>query len=315
MYIGLVILKILGFVVLIALSATFSGSETALFYLSPVKLELLAQKGRWFSKLTRREHFLPTILFGNTLVNAAASLLFVSILEDFLRTPLSEEVFLSTAILTFIILTFGEFLPKLFATVRAYSIVTHTALPLNILYFVFLPFTVLLLPLFRVLQRPYRVPSYHELLWVIEDSLKQGYLTSFEAHFTRGLIDFHNNTVDTIMTPREKIFALPGDTRIEAIRDNQLKYSRIPVYDKNIDDIVGILYLKDLFTYEGDPHAPVRVLVRDTLFVSSNSQISQVWNLFKLKHIHMAIVRDGKKVVGLVTLDDILRTLFTWQPG
>jgi len=104
MYIGLVILKILGFIILIALSATFSASETALFYLSPVKLESLAQKGRWFSKLTKREHFLPTILFGNTLVNAGASLLFVSILEDFLRTPLSEEVFVSTVILTFIIL-------------------------------------------------------------------------------------------------------------------------------------------------------------------------------------------------------------------
>ena len=303
--------------VCIFFSALFSGIEIAFFSISDLKLRTLAEAGNASARMAHRlrenpQRLLSTILIGNNLANIAAASLATVIA---LRLFGSQGVAVATALLTLLVLIFGEIVPKTLAAKHALSVVQWVAYPVYWFEKLLSPILLVLEPLIlkltggRGLAMPFATAE--ELKLALEEGGKTGVLETDEVTMIKNVFSLNDITAEDAMTPRTYMFALDGNLTIEAAKNKlyETAHSRIPIIDRNPDNITGVLYkitaLKELA--EGRGSVKLAEIASPPLFVPSGKPADELMKQFQQEKRHMAIVvNEFGEVAGLVTLEDLL---------
>lgn len=299
-------------------SAVISGSEVAYFSLSPGQLEEIRQKG--YEKVChlhrKPEKLLATILISNNFVNVAIVILssyLVDSLFDFSGNPLLGFV-IQVIVVTFIILLFGEIIPKLYANRSPIKMAIFMAPPLTVLGYLFRPLSALLINSTSIISKKVAKKdsiSIDQLSKALE--LTKDSEINEEKDILEGIVRFSNIYAIDIIQPRINIIAVDEEDSFKHIRELIIEhgYSRLPVYKDNLDTIVGILYIKDLLAHlQEDDHFQWQNLIRPAYFVPETKKINDLLEEFQTKKVHLAIVVDEYGgTSGIVTMEDILEEI------
>ena len=317
-------------VILLVCSALISGAEVALFSLSKSDLEPEENTPSKaletiIALLHRPKKLLATILVANNFINIGIVLLFASLSEHLFKGVNSEldlvffkidlVFFIEVIIITFLILMFGEILPKIYANRNNLKFSKFMARPLKILDVVFAPIS---MPMRRVTL------MIHKRLGKQKSNLNVDYLsqaleltseedtTKEEQKILQGIVSFGNTDTKQVMRPRIDIFALESSLKFEAIIPEIVAhgYSRIPIYENSIDSVSGILYAKDLLPHLQKKEFDWNSLLRVPLFVPENKKLDDLMVEFQEKKIHLAIVVDEYGgTSGVVSLEDVIEEI------
>jgi CBS domain containing-hemolysin-like protein len=301
---------------MLLLSGFFSSSETALFSISQVKTKQISKGVRATDKLIKQmkdnpHRLLSTILIGNNLVNVGAASMATAI--TFNMFP-SNAVALATGIMTFLILVFGEILPKTIAIRNNLMIARFVIYPIYWMSVLFFPVIKLLdfIPLLtgKVKSRP--TVTEEELITIVEVVEEEGQIKEEEKELIRNIFEFDDTSTSEIMTPRSDMFVIDINQKLSLKKIIKSGFTRIPVIDGNVDNVVGILNIKDLFTYllTNKKNPKIYEIMRKPYFVPENKKLDSLLHQFKSRKDHMAVVVDEHGgVSGLVTLEDVLEEI------
>lgn len=320
------LLSLLIIVILLVISALISGSEVALFSLTstdfPEEKENYTSRQEILAKLLDNpQRLLATILIANTFVNIAIVLLSDQ-LGDELFSNLDLEFFgvnmefiLKVVIVTFVLLLFGEILPKIYATRQNVKFANFMAIPLNILdktlRILNLPLSSFTDMIQRKLGRTNTGLSVDQLSHAL-DLTDEEDTTEEEQEILQSIVSFGNTDTKQVMQPRTGIFALEKEEKYQEIIPKLIDkgYSRIPVYEESLDKVIGILYVKDLLPYLEKKEFNWQKLHREPYFVPENKKLDDLLNEFKMMKIHLAIVVDEYGgTSGLITMEDIIEEI------
>ncbi|MGB3152717.1 MAG: gliding motility-associated protein GldE [Maribacter sp.] len=324
---GSFVLNIAVLLILLICSALVSGAEVALFGLSPTEAnEIEEQKtpqGIILIKLLERpKKLLATILIANNAINIGVVLLF-NVIGDTLFSNINQFIFglvslrflLEVIVATFLILMFGEILPKVYANRNRMSFSNFMAYPLRVLDFLFSPLSLPMrsgtIFLYKKLGKGKSNLSVDHLSQALELT-SDGDTTREEQKILEGIVSFGNTDTKQVMRPRIDIFSLNDQMKfleiLEEIKKNG--YSRIPVYSENIDNVKGVLYVKDLLPYLDRKSFNWMTLIREPYFVPENKKLDDLLAEFQAKKNHLAIVVDEYGgTSGIVTLEDIIEEI------
>ncbi len=316
------VLSIATLFILLLFSALISGAEVAFFSLSQTDLNRAAESKSSKEKavvtlLERPKRLLATILVSNNFINILIVLIFAYI-GDFLFANIASDLLkflIEVVLVTFLILLFGEVLPKLYASRNSLKFAAIMASPfkmlVSLLSFVSFP----LLGLTNIIEN--NLGKQKSSLSVEKLSQALG-LTSNETttkddqKILRGIVSFGNTETGQIMTPRIDIFALSKDETYENVVAKIVNegFSRNPVYDENIDEIIGVLYAKDLLPYIDVKNFEWQKLIREPYFVPENKKLDDLLKEFQEKKNHLAVVVDEYGgTSGIVTLEDVIEEI------
>jgi gliding motility-associated protein GldE len=320
-------LKLLIILFLLIASAFFSGSEVALFSLDKKKLDSNFNRvGLIYRYLTNLINFpkrlLVTILIGNTVVNVAASIVAVSIALDIakhLNLPIDLVLTIQILLITILILLFGELFPKMIASQNPVKFAKFIAIPMNIYSIIIYPVAEFITEMLRLssskisFDKSNSAISKDELVDLANISKEKGAIEEGEHSLISAIVMFSGLTVYEVMTPRVDIVAVSTEEEYEEIIKiiTNSGHSRIPVYNNNLDEIIGIVFAKDLLTYINAQN-PVDTfhlvnLIKKPLFVPETKLINELLREFQEKKVHLAIVVDEYGgTSGLITLEDII---------
>ncbi|MCR5636292.1 MAG: hemolysin family protein [Clostridiales bacterium] len=306
---------------LVGLSALFSSMETAFSSVATARLKSYEEDGdkrapTALKILDRYQYALTTILIGNNIVNIGCSsigtLLCVRIFGNY-------GAAISTGIITLLVLTFGEVLPKNMAKKNSEGLCLATAGFLNVLMIIFKPFSRFFTFLSSVAQkisgRYKQKPTVteNELKYIIESIEGEGVLEEQESELVQSALDFDDTTVGDILTPRVDVSALDVDAPFEVNKQIIIedRFSRFPVYKDSIDNIIGILHSRDYLEEIIKGSQPdIQKLVTPACFVYKTKKLSYVLAEFKRNRLHIAIVVDEYGgTLGIVTMEDLLEEL------
>ena len=313
--------------VLLVCSALISGAEVAFFSLTPTDLE--AGEEKYPSKklaivrklLGKPKKLLATILVANNFINIAIVLLFDS-MTDVLFAGINSVFFginvrfiVEVGVVTFLILLFGEILPKVYANRNKLSFATFMSYSINALDVLLTPISMPMRSATIAIQK--RFGNHKANITV--DQLSQALeltseedTTQEEQKILKGIVSFGNTDTKQVMKPRMDIFALNEDTLFKDIMPDIIShgYSRIPVYKDNVDSITGILYAKDLLPFTDRKTFDWQSLKREPYFVPENKKLDDLLNEFKEMKMHLAIVVDEYGgTSGLISLEDIIEEI------
>lgn len=307
---------------LLLFSALISGAEVALFSLTRADIEDgLEQKSKRIQiisrLLERPKKLLATILVANNFINIAIVILF-AYLGGFLFEGLTSAVLrfiLEVFIITFLILLFGEILPKIYASRNNLKFASFMAYPLKVLDVIFsplsLPMRSVTLGIHKRLGRQKLNLSVDQLSQALQLTSEED-TTKEEHKILQGIVSFGNTDTKQVMRPRIDIFALSVDQKYLEIMKEIIEngYSRIPVYKDNIDKIQGILYVKDLLPYVDRKQFDWTSLLREPFFVPENKKLDDLMAEFQEKKVHLAVVVDEYGgTSGLISLEDIIEEI------
>ena len=315
------------FIMLFILSWFFSGTEIALMSLPSHKIDTLVKQKRFGARtLSQIKHntdkLLITILVGNNLVNVYAAALATQISIDLARASGMEEGFavgLATWAITFLILVFWEIIPKSFATKNAESISLMVAYPYKVLMFILTPVIFFLEIIIRVFTGKKWVSSKiteEEIETFIDLGKDSGTLEDDDHERLKNTLEFSDTLVEEIMVPRVKVEALSDETTLDEAREFYVSHthSRIPVYHERIDNIIGILTIRDILREQkaGRGSDTLSELhFKKFLKVPINQPIDTLLESFKTTRQHIAIVMDEYGwVAGITTIEDIVEEIF-----
>jgi putative hemolysin len=308
-------------VILIFLSAFFSGSETALFSLSRSMIEELERGGRrerMVAGLLRSPRMLlVTILFGNLLVNIASTSV-VTALSIGVFGP--KGIGIAVLVMTFIILIFGEISPKSIALKNATTLAVSSAPLLRFFMMLFTPIRMVLGRIADFAVEKSRVVfgerteeyGAHELATAVELGHREGLFDNFEKEVLTNLFLFTETMVHEILVPRVEVFSLNIETTLaEALGLVRSRgFSRVPLYEGKDDNIVGILLAKDLLRYRREERLSLRNIMRSPIFVPETKHIRHLFGDLISAHQHMVIALDEHgSFAGILTLEDILEEI------
>jgi len=317
--------KALLIVVFFALSAFFSGSEIALFSLSRVYLKKLentsSNSGKLLLRLlSRPRRLLITLLLCNTMVNMAI-VSFSTLLA--IRTAgirgwdVSLTITIQVAIITILILFIGEIIPKLLALSKAKEMSLVVCYPMYFLQTLLFPVVWILEQFSHLISKKNAIEkhigkrfTHEEFHNLIQSESSSGSLEEHEKRMLVGLFRFREAEISEIYVPRVKITAIEETQTLDDLRKLVFDsgYSRIPVYRETIDDIVGIIYVKDLLLYP--EKQTLTELMRPVWFVTENMKIESLLNQFKQKKLQVAVVVDEYGgTSGIISLEDILEEI------
>ncbi len=312
--------------VLLLCSALISGAEVAFFSLTPANF--ITEDGKRSKKqnivinlLEKPKKLLATILVANNFINIAIVLLFDKLADDIFQGVNTEffgidlRFIFEVGLVTFLILLFGEILPKVYASRNKVKFSNFMAYPINVLDSLFSP-----------LSTPMRAVTlyFHEKFgrqrsFISIDHLSQALELTSEEDTTReeqkilqGIVSFGNTDTKQVMRPRMDIFALNEESSYSDILPLIIEngYSRIPVFRENVDNVIGILYIKDLLPYLDRKNFDWVSLIREPYFVPENKKLDDLLNEFKDKKNHLAIVVDEYGgTSGLISLEDIIEEI------
>lgn len=312
------LLRALIFIFLLGCSALISGSETALFSLSSTEIEEEAEKDSSsiiVQLLRRPQKLLATLLIANNLVNISIVLVFDP-LGDFLFENMNEWVraIFEVVILTFVILLCGEILPKIYANRNNLAFARRIAPIIKVLDICLTPVSAIM-----TLFTSFINDKLHKRSSISVGQLSQALELTSQEDTTReehkilsGIVSFGNTDIRAVMHPRIDISAI-DDTMsykevLAFIQENG--YSRVPVYQDNIDNITGIIYAKDLLPYLDQQEFDWRRIKRKAFFVPENKKLDDLLSEFQQKKIHLAIVVDEYGgTSGVITLEDVIEEI------
>ncbi|MBI9075082.1 MAG: HlyC/CorC family transporter [Desulfatibacillum sp.] len=308
-------------IVLVCLSAFFSGVETAFTSLSEIRLQhLLEKKTKGARKIaalfSNKERLIITILIGNNLVNIAASSLATSMAIEYLG---SMGVGVAVGIMTLTILVFGEVTPKTIAIAKNEWIAANSAGLVRFCQFLFFPAIIFLQWMSILASKPIKhskqpIITEDEIKSVVTLGEEVGEVEEDERIMIHNIFRFSDLEACQIMTDRTAIFTAPGEYTVEKVAKEVVSrgYSRIPIYENKRDNIVGILYAKDLLNalISGKENATLKELSRPVMFVPETILVDDLLKKFQKERIHMAIVVDEHGGVGgLITIEDLLEEI------
>ena len=321
------VIEIVAVLILLICSALISGTEVAFFSLTPADLELDPDKQSRKQSLVIRllekpKKLLATILVANNFINIAIVLIFTGLGETLfsglsgIKVWVLDLRFLVEVLgITFLILMFGEILPKVYASRNKVKFSNQMAYPMMVLDFIISPLSTPMRSITLLLQdrlgKQKANISIDQLGQALELTSEED--TSLEEQkILKGIVSFGNTDTKQVMKPRMDVFALNEElsyaTIIPLIIENG--YSRIPVYSENVDNISGILYVKDLLPHIDKEDFDWKTLLRDPYFVPENKKLDDLLNEFKEKRIHLAIVVDEYGgTSGLISLEDIIEEI------
>ncbi len=316
---------VIGFLLLCLLligSALISGAEVALFSLTKPEIDEGLEKDsksiQIIAKLLERpKKLLATILVANNFINIAIVILF-DFLGDFLFSGIASGVLrfiIQVVLVTFLILLFGEILPKIYASRNKMKFATFMAVPLQVLDVLFSPLSLpmrgITLAIHEKLGKQKSNLSVDQLSQALELTSDDD-TTKEEQKILQGIVSFGNTDTKQVMRPRIDIFALNVDLKYNEIIPEIVAngYSRIPVYQDNIDNIKGILYVKDLLPYVDRKQFDWKTLLREPFFVPENKKLDDLMAEFQEKKVHLAVVVDEYGgTSGLISLEDIIEEI------
>ncbi len=321
------VIKIVLLVLLLVCSALISGAEVAFFGLSSTEINDLQEKKSTKATLIhqlleRPKKLLATILIANNTINIGVVLLF-SNLGDVLFSQINYQLFgfisvrflLEVVVATFLILMFGEILPKVYAN-RNRIVFSHLmAYPLKVLDVIFSPLSLPMrsgtLFLHNRLGKEKSNLSVDHLSQALELT-SEGDTTKEEQKILEGIVSFGNTDTKQVMRPRIDIFALNEEMKFPEVLEEIKKhgYSRIPVFSENMDNVLGVLYVKDLLPYIERKTFNWISLMREPYFVPENKKLDDLLLEFQEKKNHLAVVVDEYGgTSGIVTLEDIIEEI------
>lgn len=324
---GAFFLKIGILLLLLLCSALISGAEVAFFALSPTDINKIEEKktargGVVVKLLARPKKLLATILIANNAINIGIVLLF-NLLGDTLFSDLTYELLgvipvrflLEVVVITFLILMFGEILPKVYANRNRVSFSFFMSYPLKVLDFIFSPLSLPMrsttLFLFNKLGKEKSTLSVDHLSQALELT-SDGDTTKEEQKILEGIVSFGNTDTKQVMRPRIDIFALDEEMKFPEVLEEIKKngYSRIPVFSEGIDKVTGVLYVKDVLPYIDRKTYNWLSLIREPYFVPENKKLDDLLAEFQEKKNHLAVVVDEYGgTSGIVTLEDIIEEI------
>ena len=307
-------------VILLIGSALISGSEVALFSLSKsdIKSKLDLKSFNIISNLLGEPNkLLATILIVNNLINIGIVILFTRIGEDLfinITSPILKFI-LEIVVATFLILLFGEILPKIYASRNNINFSRLIAYPLRILDIIFTPLSFPMQKFSNYIKDSLAIQNSNISIDKISHALdltRPEDTTTQEQKILKGIVNFGNIETKEIMRPRIDIFALEMSISSDEVLRSivSTNFSRIPVYDDNLDKIIGVLHIKDLLPFLDTKDFQWKELLREPLFIPENKKLDDLMLEFQEKKVHLAIVVDEYGgTSGLVSLEDVIEEI------
>lgn len=310
-------------IILVVLSAFFSASETALTSLSPAKVRELCDKKRRFSNVVAKlksdtNTLLITILVGNNLVNILASVIATVLFSKIFG---SNAIGITTGIMTFLLLVFGEVIPKTFAAKYSVEISLLFGPVLYVLSKILTPVVLFMKLIIAGAEKitgarnVIRKTSEDELIAMASLTAEDGSIEHEERELIENILEFDDTYVEQVMTPRVSIEALPVGTSVKEAGQFVLDHthSRIPVFDGELDNIIGVVTVKDILLHLQKSQFDTllkELNLQQILQVPETKKINDLFKEFQRSHIHIAMVVDEHGgVTGLVTLEDLLEEI------
>lgn len=307
-------------VILVAMSAYFSATETAFTSLNRIRLKSRADNGdqraaRALALAEDYDKLLSTILIGNNIVNNVATtigaVLFIHLIDEVTGPTVSAIV------LTVVILIFGEVSPKSLAKESPERFAMFATPLLGVLRTVLTPLNFLFTQWKRLLSKVFRKSAdggitEEELVTLVDQAESEGGLDQHESKLIRAAIEFHDLEVEEILTPRVDIVAVEDTESMEEIAKTFAEngYSRLPVYHEDIDNIIGVIHEKDFHAARYRGLTSVKEMLGPMLYTTGNTKISELLRILQREKAHMVIVVDEYGgTEGLVTLEDIVEEL------
>lgn len=325
----LISINLVVLVLLLISSALVSGTEVAFFSLTQSDLNELSNDGKEeniiVKLLDRPRKLLATILITNNFINILIVLLFASLGEslfgnfdyelNFYFFDVSLRFLIEVILVTFLILLFGEVLPKVYASRNALRFSKLMAIFINFVNALLTPFSLPLITLTKFIEKKLGNKNSNFNVETLSQALEltsEGATTKDEQKILEGIVNFGNTETVQIMKPRIDIFALSNDEEYEVVLEKILKngYSRNPVFKENIDTIIGVLYAKDLLAHLNKKNFKWQNLLREAYFVPENKKLDDLLDDFRDRKNHLAIVVDEYGgTSGLVTLEDVIEEI------
>ncbi|SFS63961.1 gliding motility-associated protein GldE [Lutibacter maritimus] len=315
-------LSVVSLFLLLILSALISGAEVAFFSLSRTTLNEATESNSNSKKMVAQllenpKKLLATILISNNFINILIVLIFAYIGESIFANISSEIIkfLIEVVLVTFLILLFGEVLPKIYATRNSLKFAIFMVIPIKVLNVLLSFVSIPLLSLTNVIENKLRKKqsnlSVEKLSQALEITSNDA-TTKDEQKILQGIVNFGNTETSQIMTPRMDIFALANDEEYESVIAKIVSkgFSRNPVYKENIDDIIGVLYAKDLLPHLNKKQFNWQKLIREPYFVPENKKLDDLLNEFQEMKNHLAIVVDEYGgTSGIITLEDVIEEI------
>lgn len=302
------------------MSAYFSATETAFSSLSKTRLKTIAEKGNKKAELAlslaeRYDRLISTILIGNNIVNilmaSMGTVLFVEVLKY------QNGAALSTLVVTVVVLIFGEITPKSIANDYPEKFAMFSAPLIRLFIWLLLPLNFIFSMWKKLVDLLFKVEdddkmSQEELLMIVDEVEQEGGIDTDEGDLLRNAIEFSDLIAEDILTHRVDLEALPLDADKEEIARmfTETRFSRIPIYEDSIDNIVGIIHQKDFYVGSGISDADIKDLISPPLFIHKSEKADDLLRTLQREKSHVAIVVDEYGgTLGIVTMEDILEEL------
>jgi len=324
---------------LVSLNGFFVAAEFAIVKVRSSQIEMKAQGGSRSAKLSSSiishlDGYLAATQLGITLASLGlgwvgepvVSKLILNLISGFgieIEADLAHKIALpfAFAVITVLHIVFGELAPKSIAIQRAETTTLFIAYPLNVFYFIFKPFIWVLNGFANIILRTIGIEAVHgselhsaeELKYLISQSSEGGSIVGTDYSIIKNAFDFSERTAKEIIIPRNQVTALDidkfNDEQIERLLDEG--YSRIPCYEETIDNIVGIIYIKDILAkLKKKEIIEIRKLIRPVIFIPETKKIGTLLKEFQAKHIHLAVVvSEFGGTMGIVTMEDIIEEI------
>lgn len=308
--------KIVLVIVMMIFSALFSSTETAYSSVNKIRLKNYAAQGNKRAvkalKLANKfDDVLTAVLIGNNIVNITTSsvstVIFIGIFG-------SKGTAISTVVITILVLIFCEVLPKSYAKKNAEKLALAFSGPLSVLVVLFKPFVLFFNALSSLISKGDDAPSVTEaeLKYMIDEIEEQGVIEEQESDLVKSALEFDDITVNEILIPRVKVTGVDVNSTLDEIKElfSSEMYSRLPVYEKSLDEIIGIITNKAFFKMLVEGGRDIRMIIQDVPHIADSKLISEAMRDMQRSKVHLAVVTDqygGTK--GIITLEDIIEEL------
>ncbi len=312
--------KIILIAITVILSAYFSATETAFSSLNKTRLKTMAEKGNKRAQKTLKlaenyDKLISTILVGNNIVNIAcasiSTMLFIELINE------QSGPAISTLVTTIIVLIFGEITPKSIAKDIPERFAMFASPMISVLIFILTPVNYLFSQWKKIASKIIKDDedskmSQEELLMIVDEVTEEGNLDDDEGDLIKNAIEFTEQEARDILTHRVDLEAVAIDDDKEEIAKlfTKTKLSRLLVYEESIDNIIGVIHLKDFFTEKGITKKPIKDIMATPVFVQEYEKINDLLKRLQKNKTHMAVVIDEYGgTLGIVTMEDILEEL------
>lgn len=317
---GDILTYIIVMVVCLIMSAYFSATETAFSSLNKTRLRTIAEKGNRKAQLAlslaeKYDRLISTILIGNNIVNILMASMGTLLFVEVLKAP--NGAALSTLVVTVAVLIFGEITPKSIANDFPERFAMFSAPLIRLFIWLLLPLNFIFSMWKKLISKMFKIEeddkmSSEELLMIVDEAEQEGGIDTDEGDLLRNAIEFSDLKAEDILTHRVDLEALPVDAAKKEIAQTftRTRFSRIPIYEDSIDNIIGVIHQKDFYVGSGVTTEPIKDIISPVLFVHQSEKADDLLKKLQKEKSHIAVVVDEYGgTLGIITMEDILEEL------